>query len=141
MTKCKLYFTLSNATSAARGWGPARGKVGAVLAAGLLTLGCGIGADIERPRPLFDDSPVEYPVDMWERGVEGSTLVRVLVGADGGVERAEVAESSGHASLDSAAVKGAQAMRFAPALRDGEPLRVWARVPVHFRKPEGEAGG
>ena len=107
---------------------------GVVLATGLLTVGCDIGAEIERPRPLFGESPVEYPAEMWDRDVEGSTLVRVLVSESGGVDSVVVAESSGYPSLDSAAVAGARSMRFAPAHRGGEPLRVWARVPIHFRK-------
>lgn len=111
-----------------------RRDAGVVLAAGLLTIGCDIGAEMEGPRPLFEESPVEYPADMWDRDVEGSTLVRVLVSEEGGVDSVVVAESSGYPSLDSAAVKGARAMRFAPARKDGEPLRVWARVPVHFLK-------
>ena len=119
-------------TGGKTGW--ARRYAGVVLATGLLTAGCDIGAEIERPRPLFGESPVEYPADMWDRDVEGSTLVRVLVSEGGGVDSAVVAESSGYPSLDSAAVTGARAMRFAPALKGGEPLRVWTRVPVHFRK-------
>ena len=114
---------------------------GAILAAGLLALGCDLGAETERPRPLFEESPVEYPADMWDRDVEGSAVVRVLVSEEGGVDSVVVAESSGHPSLDSAAVKGARVMRFAPAIRRGEPLRVWARVPVHFLKDTGESGG
>lgn len=112
----------------------ARRDGGAVLAAGLLIIGCDIGAEMERPRPLFEVSPVEYPRDMWDRNVEGSTLVRVLVSEKGGVDSVVVVESSGYPLLDSAAVKGARAMRFAPARKEGEPLRVWARVPVHFLK-------
>ena len=122
--------------------GTARQRDGRVaLAAGMLILGCDIGAEMERPRPLFDVSPVEYPSDMWDRDVEGSTLVRVLVSEEGGVDSVVVAESSGYPSLDSAAVKGARVMRFAPAMRRGAPLRVWARVPVHFLKDSGGSGG
>ena len=102
--------------------------------AGLLATGCDIGREIEKPTPLFAVSPVEYPVEMWNRDVEGSTLVRVLVNEEGGVDSVMVVESSGYAMLDSAAAQGARAMRFAPAVRRGEPLRVWARIPVHFLK-------
>ncbi|MCY3546318.1 MAG: energy transducer TonB, partial [Gemmatimonadetes bacterium] len=53
---------------------------------------------------------------------------------EGGVDSVAVVESSGHAALDSAALLGARGMEFEPARRAGEPLRVWARVPVHFSK-------
>ena len=99
-----------------------------------LALGCGGDQHIERPTPLFSESPVEYPLELWDQDVEGSTVVRVLVNREGGVDSVAVLESSGHAALDSAALHGARGMEFEPAQRAGEPLRVWARVPVHFSK-------
>ena len=103
-----------------------------------LALGGGGDQGIERPTPLFSESPVEYPLELWDQDVEGSTIVRVLVNREGGVDSVAVLESSGHAALDSAALHGARSMEFAPARRAGEPLKVWARVPVHFSK-SGEA--
>jgi protein TonB len=106
----------------------------ALALAAMAALGCGGDAEIERPTPLFTQSPVEYPLELWDRDVEGSTLVRVLVNEEGGVDSAMVMESSGYSELDSAAVQGALSMEFDPATKEGEPLRVWARVPVHFSK-------
>ena len=100
----------------------------------MLSTACG-GADIEKPVPLFDESPVEYPLDLWTEGVEGSVLVQVLVNEEGGVDSAIVAESSGQPALDSAAVAGAKAMEFDPALKDGEPIQAWAEVPIEFSMP------
>ena len=112
-----------------------RGVLGARgLLAISLVLACGGDQHIERPTPLFSDSPVEYPLELWDQDIEGSTIVRVLVNREGGVDSVAVVESSGHAALDSAAVHGARNMEFEPAVRAGEPLRVWARVPVHFSK-------
>lgn len=107
------------------------------LLATSIVLGCGGDQGIERPTPLFSDSAVEYPLELWDQDVEGSTIVRVLVNREGGVDSVAVVESSGHAGLDSAAVHGARSMEFEPARRAGEPLRVWARVPVHFSKSGG----
>lgn len=104
------------------------------FAAGLLLAACDLAGEIERPRPRFAVSPVEYPLEMWNQGVEGTTVVRVLVNEAGGVDSTMIAESSGYAELDSAALRGAGIMEFEPALRGGEPLEVWARVPVHFAK-------
>ena len=121
----------------------ARRRAGPGVAAGLLLVACDIAREIERPRPRFAVSPVEYPMEMWNQDVEGTTVVRVLVNEAGDVDSAVVAESSGYSLLDSAAIRGARVMEFEPALRGGEPLQVWARVPVHFAKdggipPEGE---
>ncbi len=115
----------------------ARRRAGPGIAAGLLLVACDMAREIERPRPRFAVSPVEYPMEMWNQDVEGTTVVRVLVNEAGGVDSAVVAESSGYVLLDSAAIRGAGVMEFEPALRGGEPLRVWARVPVHFAKDGG----
>ena len=129
-----------------RGWRmrpcwPAAAVVRGLLAAAAVSApGCGGDANIEKPTPLFVDSPVEYPLELWDQNVEGSTLVRVLVNEEGGVDSAMVMESSGHSQLDSAALRGALSMEFDPATREGEPLRVWARVPVHFSKEARPAG-
>ncbi len=126
----------------------ARRRVGPGIAAGLLLMACDMVREIERPKPRFAVSPVEYPMEMWNQDVEGTTVVRVLVNEAGDVDSAVVAESSGYVLLDSAAIRGARVMEFEPALRGGEPLQVWARVPVHFAKdggippevpPEGES--
>lgn len=111
-----------------------------LVAAAMASLSCSGDANIEKPTPLFTESPVEYPLELWDRNIEGSALVRVLVNEEGGVDSAMVMESSGHPQLDSAAVRGALSMEFDPATREGEPLRVWARVPVRFSKETQPAG-
>ena len=110
-----------------------------VLAAGLLAAGCK-DAEVADPVPLFTETPVEYPVELWDANVEGVALVRVLVNLEGGVDSAMIAEGSGNAALDSAALRGAREMLFDPARRNGQPVRVWARVPVHFSKQEAGTG-
>lgn len=106
--------------------------------------GCGGDKPIEQPTPLYGGVAVEYPLEMWDAGIEGETLLRVLVNAEGEVDRVEVLESSGVARLDSAAVAGARLMKFTPARRDGKRIPVWAEVPVEFttnpnarRSPDG----
>jgi len=111
----------------------------AVTVAAMLAPACGSDQNIEKPTPLFTESPVEYPLELWDQDVEGNTLVRVLVNESGGVDSVMVVKSSGHSALDSAAVRGSLAMEFEPATREGEPVRVWARVPVYFSKGEQPA--
>lgn len=113
---------------------PRKSSTPVLVAAAMTALACAGDAEIEKPTPLFTQSPVEYPLELWDQDVEGSTLVRVLVNEEGGVDSATVMESSGYSELDSAAVQGALSMEFDPATKEGEPLRVWARVPVHFSK-------
>ena len=55
-------------------------------AAGLIAAGCE-EAEVAEPVPRFTETPVEYPVDLWDANVEGVTLVRVLVSVEGVVEQ------------------------------------------------------
>lgn len=112
-----------------------RRLAGPVLAAGLiLSPACAAEGEIEQPAPLYGEAPIDYPLQLWDQDMEGSTMLRVRVTDVGAVDSVEVVESSGYAAFDSAAMAGAKAMRFRPARRDGKRIEVWARVPVHFSK-------
>lgn len=77
-----------------------------------------------------------FPVEQWDAGVEGETVLRVRVNATGTVDSVEVMTGSGTAALDSAAVRGMRALRFRPATREGDPVAAWVEVPVRFRRSE-----
>jgi periplasmic protein TonB len=114
------------------------------LLPGVLFVGlsaCSGDQELERPAPLYGDVPIEYPLELWDEGVEGETLLRVRVNDMGVVDSVEVLESSGHLGLDSAALRGASQLRFQPGRRGGKRIHVWAKVPVHFsKKPVPEDG-
>jgi len=99
------------------------------------------GNDIERgfelPVATNAESPVFYPVDLFEQEVEGSVVLRLFITAEGAVvpESTQVAETSGIPVLDSAAVAGVAEMTFAPARRNGTPVATLFLQPVHFRHP------
>ena len=111
--------------------GPVK-SVGTFAAA--VTIACGGEGEIEQPRPLLGQIPIEYPLHMWDQDMEGETLLRVRVGDTGAVDSVEVLESSGYPEFDSAAVSGARELRFTPARREGRRIEVWAQVPVNFSK-------
>ena len=103
---------------------------------------CGPEGEIEQPRPLMAEVPIEYPLHMWDQDMEGETLLRVRVGDTGVVDSVEVVESSGYAAFDSAAIAGAKDLRFTPARQDGKRIEVWAQVPVRFSKrPRPDTAG
>ena len=95
---------------------------------------CGGDEETAPPAPISATLRFEYPIELWERSVEGETVLKVLVERDGGVDSVVVAESSGRAELDSAAVRGAREARFEAATGDGGPARVWTRLPVRFAR-------
>lgn len=100
------------------------------LLAGLT--GCGREEELEQPQPLYGEDPVEYPLNLWDAGVEGQTVLRVRVTDTGAIDSIEVAESSGHPQLDSAAVSGVRDLHFEPGRRNGTRVRMWATLPIVF---------
>jgi protein TonB len=69
-----------------------------------------------------------YPPEAVSRGIEGEVRVIIVLAEDGGIADVQVAASSGHAILDSAAVKAAWAMGRLP----GATVRQLI-LPVSFR--------
>jgi protein TonB len=82
------------------------------------------GAGIPEPR---------YPASCRRLGHEGSAVVRVEVGADGRVGRADVVRSAGCIELDRSAAAALRAARFRPALRFGRPAASVVEQRVRFR--------
>lgn len=93
---------------------------------------------LERPTPL-SGSPFRYPVELWDAGVEGETVLMVHVTALGEVDSAYVHRSSGHRRFDSAAVEGAYELRFTPGRRGDERVAMWAKLPVRFSRDDSSA--
>jgi TonB family protein len=91
------------------------------------------------PVAINSESPFQYPVDLYDQGVEGEVRLRLYVDALGRIhpESTRIAASSGFPSLDSAAVAGAALLRFAPAHRAGEPVGASFIQPVIFRRRQG----
>ena len=86
--------------------------------------------------------PPIYPADARRRAEQGTVTIRVLIGADGSVEHAELAESSGFDSLDDAALDTVRSRwRFVPARHGGLAVESWVLVPIRFALLEASAAG
>ncbi len=84
--------------------------------------------------------PPYYPAIARRRAQQGTVTVRVLVGADGSVERAEIADSSGFDSLDDAALETVRSRwRFVPARHGAVAVESWVLVPIRFALLEANA--
>ncbi len=88
------------------------------------------------PVAINGESPFQYPAELYDQGVEGEVRLRLYVDSAGVVhpESTRVASSSGTPALDSAAVRGAAQLRFAPAHRRGESVSMTFYQPVIFRR-------
>jgi len=77
-----------------------------------------------------------YPKQLLDFGVHGRALLQLTVGPTGRVEAVEGVDAT-QTPFGDAAVAFAWAMRFAPATRDGAPVRCRVTVPVDFAIANG----
>lgn len=87
-------------------------------------------ASSANPVLLHQAKPV-YPELARLARLEGTVVVRVLVGADGRVLEAVVVKGV-HPQLDRAAVAAARQCRFKPGRQREMPVKAWVAVPYRF---------
>jgi len=84
----------------------------------------------EKEPELVSMKDPDYPDIAREAGVEGTVMVRVLVGEDGFVKDMMIIQSV--QMLDDSAVNAAQTAVFKPALQKDKPVAVWMVIPIEF---------
>ena len=97
--------------------------------------GPSVTAALVPPRPVAGmetNRAPTYPEIARRRGEEGRVVLRVSVSADGMPLDVEVMGSSGHPSLDAAALSAVRQWRFIPATQAGKSLPAVAEVPIRF---------
>jgi protein TonB len=82
------------------------------------------------PRPTKPTKP-KYPRAAFDKKVQGTVLVEIVIGTDGRVVKPRILESV--PGLDEAALDCVRSWRFKPALKDGKPVATVARVPIAFK--------
>lgn len=89
------------------------------------------GAAVDPRHPLTQP---DYPPSARRGDEQGKVVLSVLIATDGRVADVKVAQSSGFARLDQAAVTEARAhWRLRPATRNGAPFEQWLTLGVVFR--------
>ena len=73
-----------------------------------------------------------YPALSRRLGEQGRAVVRVLIGADGLPQKAELHTSSGFERLDRAALDTVMRWRYVPGKRGDVPEAMWFNVPLNF---------
>lgn len=110
----------------------AGGRAGTGLAsAGTSDAGGGGVTSFARPLGGYQTTP-RYPESARTAGIQGVSLLRFVVEANGLVGTVNVEKSAGHPDLDRAAVEAVKTWRFEPARRGKEAVAVWVTVPVRF---------
>jgi len=85
----------------------------------------------ELPVIISMPAPV-YPEMARQAEVEGTVMVRALIGKDGKVKDAIVPEGQGVTMLNDTAIEAAKKAIFKPALQQHRPVEVWVNIPIRF---------
>ena len=88
------------------------------------------------PRLVHAADPV-YPPEARQRGNEGEALVRGLVAPNGDLLEVKIAESSGYADMDAAALAAMRKSDVRPAVSSGTAIACWIQVPFRFSLHHG----
>ncbi len=129
--------TANSRPAAAIGGGAERGGAGS---AGVAIGGTGDDPNSIAHADYASNPPPIYPASARRRAQQGTVTVKVLIGADGSVEHAEIAQSSGVDSLDDAALDTVRSRwRFVPARHNGVAVESWVLVPIRFALVEANA--
>ena len=85
-----------------------------------------------RPQGGYQVRPA-YPSAPRRLGIQGTTMLRVHILADGRIGDVRVEHSAGHPDLDQAAMDAVRRWRFEPARRGADAVAMWVLLPVEFR--------
>jgi protein TonB len=99
-----------------------------------------IGPKQQTAMPVYQrNQHPSYPVMAKQRGHEGQILLQVLVNTEGAVSELKIKQSSGHSSLDTAALAAVKNWLFTPATEGGRAVSMWVDVPIEFRLKSNDA--
>lgn len=81
---------------------------------------------------MISATPPSYPIDARRSQQQGTVVLSVMLGIDGRVANISVSRSSGSNSLDRAALSAVKRWRWAPMMRNGNPVLVQGMVTIPF---------
>jgi TonB family protein len=90
------------------------------------------GGPADTPVDILDKPKPEYTAEGRSLKLEGDVVIDVVFLSNGTMQINRVVSGLGH-GLDEAAVRAAQAIKFKPAKREGQPVDFPARVRIEFR--------
>jgi len=90
-----------------------------------------VGGGVSAPRKIYDPEP-EYSEEARKAKYQGTCVLWLVVGPDGGTRDIRVARTLG-LGLDEKAIEAVKTWRFEPAMKDGRPVAVQINVEVTFR--------
>lgn len=89
-------------------------------------------------KPQATNNPVpKYPEMARKAGLEGVTVVKMLIDIDGSVIDVQILKSSGNSLLDESAAAAARQSKFTPAKQRDRSVRVWVSRKFEFKLTGG----
>jgi TonB family protein len=88
---------------------------------------------IVQPKLLTTNEPLAYPEKAFELGIEGRTVIKLLIDWEGYIVESTIMESSGSQILDDAALKMVNSSVYEPGSIDGVPGNFELHIPIHFK--------
>lgn len=103
-----------------------------ILTATLCTIG--VNATAAEVPAVFDarSCKAEYPKAALMNEEQGMVSMMFLVSAEGRVLESKLDKTSGHKSLDKAALTAISACKFKPGMKDGKPDSTWTKVEYNW---------
>ncbi|MDM0032056.1 TonB family protein [Variovorax sp. J22P271] len=96
-----------------------------------------MGPLVVAPQALHGkNKPPIYPAIAKQNEQEGRVVIRVWIDAEGRPSKAGVRESSGHVTLDQAALDAVRAWDFLPGRRNAVTEGMWFNIPISFKLAE-----
>jgi TonB family protein len=89
---------------------------------------------LDRGPVLIQQAQPRYPRGAFDRGIEGTVELEILVDETGDVIKTRIIKSI--PELDAAAIQAVRQWKFKPALMGGHPVATVASAPVVFRITE-----
>ena len=88
-------------------------------------------ADVLPPRPIHTPNP-KYPVESRRSGIQGTTLLSLIVGTDGAPRDVKVVRRLDD-TLDESTLEKVRTWRYKPAVKNDQPVEVEIVVKMRFR--------
>ncbi len=90
-----------------------------------------VGGGVSAPRPIYDPDP-EYSEEARKAKFQGTVLLSAVIGPDGRPKDLRIMRSVGM-GLDQKALDAVWKWRFAPGMRNNQPVSVLVSIEVSFR--------
>ena len=87
-----------------------------------------LAADFKWVQDAKSCEPPQYPREALQKGEQGTTALRILVGVDGKAIDSEIEQSSSSRKLDKAAQNALMACTFKASPADAKPTQQWVKT-------------